>query len=75
MKGTDKGSAAIFIKLLGISIDDLFLSNVLNKFETWVSVTVDITKLLAGDDRIYCVGFSKLSSILLAKLGPTLTKC
>ena len=75
VKEADNGSAASFIKLFGISIDDLLLSNDMNKFRTWVSVTVDITKLLAGDDKMYCVGFSKQPSILLAKLGPTLTKC
>ena len=56
-------------------IDDLFVSRFLNKLETWASVTFPITKLLIEDDEIYCVGFSLLLSILLAKFGPTLIKC
>ena len=38
-------------------------------------MTFLITKLLIEDDEIYCVGFSLLLSILLAKFGPTLIKC
>ena len=75
MEHWDNGSAAIFISLLGMSIEDLFVSRFLNKLETWVSVTLSITKLLIEDDEIYCVGFSLLLSILLAKFGPTLIKC
>ena len=58
-------------------IDDLFVFRFLNKLETWASVTFSITKLLLiiEDDEIYCVGFSLLLSILLAKFGPTLVKC
>ena len=38
-------------------------------------MTEDMTKLLVGDDVIYCVGFSLLFLILLAKSGLTLIKC
>ena len=58
-----------------MSIDDLFVSRFLNKLETWASVTFSITKLLIEDDEIYCVGFSLLLSILLAKFGHTVIKC
>ena len=34
MNGTDNGSATIFISLLGMPIDDLFASRLLNKLET-----------------------------------------
>ena len=38
-------------------------------------MTFSTTKLLTEDDEIYCVGFSLLLSILLAKFGPTLITC
>ena len=53
----------------------MFASRVLDKVETCLSFSDrGHKKILVGDDVIYCVGFSLLFSILLARSGPTLIK-